>query len=41
MLKLDHVEVGAAGQKLALQLFSFDRMWEGYMAIYRRGAKGN
>jgi len=41
MLKLDHVEVGAAGQKLALQLFSFERMWEGYMAIYRRGAKGN
>lgn len=41
LLSSDHIRVGLQGQDIAMSMYSFDRMWEGYLAIYRRGARGN
>ncbi|MCB0768782.1 MAG: glycosyltransferase family 4 protein [Flavobacteriales bacterium] len=35
LLDGDHKAVGQAGQAVALARFSFDRMWDGYMAEYQ------
>ena len=41
LLKKDPVAVGRAGCELALDRFSFDRMWAGYMAEYRMALNTN
>ena len=34
LLKLDTIAVGKAGQALALRMFTFDGMYNGYMQLY-------
>lgn len=41
LLKKDPVAVGRAGCELALDRFSFDRMWAGYMAEYQMALNTN
>lgn len=38
LLRSDHKAIGKAGQASAVQLFSFERMWQGYREIYRNAS---
>lgn len=39
LLRSDLRAVGAEGQRKAIDMYAFDRMWIGYFTIYQRGAR--